>query len=114
VFPEELSAERGGVPGGLVGLSVHDGVDERGVFDHDGDLGIVVPELAAVVQVCGAADHDPVICYEELGVDVEFFIKLAEWEEGRGVRLPSLTNAFISSSSVPDQGISSMETPPSM
>jgi hypothetical protein len=72
VFTEELTSERGSVFGGAVRLAGHEGVDGGGVFDHDGDFGIVVAELGAVVQVRAAADHNAIVGDEEFCVDVEF------------------------------------------
>jgi hypothetical protein len=34
----------------------------------------MVAELRAVVEVCASADNDAVVSYEELGVDVEFYL----------------------------------------
>jgi hypothetical protein len=75
VFTEELTSERGCVFGGAVRLAGHEGVDRGGVFDHDGDFGIVVAKLGAVVQVRAATYHDTVVGDQEFGVDVEFWLR---------------------------------------
>jgi len=76
MFTEELTSERGCVFGCAIGLAGHEGVDWSWVFDHNGDFGIVVAELGAVVQVRATADNNAVVGDEEFGVDVEFWLRL--------------------------------------
>ncbi len=73
MFAKQLSTEGGGEFGGLVGLAVHFRVDECVIFDDDGDFRIVVSELGAIIEVCGANYHRSVIGDEAFGVDIEFF-----------------------------------------
>lgn len=61
VFAEELATERGGEAAGHPGLTVHGGLEGGEVLDDDGDFGIVVAELRAVVEVGGAADDHAIV-----------------------------------------------------
>lgn len=61
MFAEQLAAERCCEAAGHPGLTVHVGLKGSEVFDDDGDFGIVVAKLGAVVEIGRAADDHTVV-----------------------------------------------------
>lgn len=74
VLAEEVAAEGGGEARRAVRTAVHGAVDQVllvVLLDDDGDFRVVRAELRAVVEVRRAADHEPVVGDQDLGVDVQ-------------------------------------------
>lgn len=74
VLTPQVSAQRSGMAASFVGLAVHSALEDFGVFHHDSDFTVVVPDLRAIVDVRAAADGDAVVNDEEFAVDVEFLL----------------------------------------
>lgn len=71
VLAVEEAAEGGGKLGSCVRAAIHISSDRRRVLDDDGNFGVVVAELRAVVEVGRTADDQLVVSDEDLGVDVK-------------------------------------------
>ena len=61
MFAEQLAAERCCEAAGRPGLTVHVGLKGSEVFNDDGNFGIVVAKLGAVVEIGRAADDYAVV-----------------------------------------------------
>ncbi|KAH6607804.1 hypothetical protein Trco_004117 [Trichoderma cornu-damae] len=86
VLSPKESPESRRVASRLERLSVHDARDDVRVFHDDAQLAVVVPLLAAVVEVARAANHHSIVGDEQLGVDVELFLDPV-LHLGLGIRL---------------------------
>jgi hypothetical protein len=53
-------------------LAAHYRLDWFGIFNHDSNLGVMVTQLTAVIQIRAAADDYSIIGNENLGMDVKF------------------------------------------
>lgn len=74
VLAPQVATERSSVATRFVRQAVHGALDDLGVFHHDGDFAVMVPDLRAIVDVGAAADGPAVVDDEEFAVDVELLL----------------------------------------
>lgn len=63
MLSKELTTESGCELGSTEGAPVEGRVEGRGVFDDYCDFGVMITELGAVVEICGATYYGAVVCY---------------------------------------------------